>query len=168
MRSIRRGLWRVSLFLIDVAHMARYVLALGQQKKEVAGVRVILVDKKNQSVLLVQHWYAPGVWTLPGGGVDTNEKPEDAAIREAKEEVGIEVRSLEKEIGTYRGRMGKRDTVRVYATSDFDGPPALFPNFEIMSRKWFSLHDLPENTSPANRRRILGYLGGVKEERGDW
>lgn len=32
-----------------------------------------------------------GKWTLPGGGLDFGESPEDGAIREAREETGLDV-----------------------------------------------------------------------------
>lgn len=37
-----------------------------------------------------------GLWTLPGGGLDFGESPEEAAVREVEEETGliVEVRSL--------------------------------------------------------------------------
>src|SRR3954471_23696994 len=34
----------------------------------------------------------PGFWTLPGGGVEQGEHPDDAVIREFGEETGLEVR----------------------------------------------------------------------------
>jgi ADP-ribose pyrophosphatase YjhB (NUDIX family) len=34
----------------------------------------------------------PGLWTLPGGGVEQGEHPEDAVVREFAEETGFEVR----------------------------------------------------------------------------
>jgi ADP-ribose pyrophosphatase YjhB (NUDIX family) len=34
----------------------------------------------------------PGLWTLPGGGVDHGEPPDDAVVREFGEETGLEVR----------------------------------------------------------------------------
>ena len=34
---------------------------------------------------------APGVWTLPGGGIDAGESPSDAVLREIFEETGQEV-----------------------------------------------------------------------------
>jgi len=34
----------------------------------------------------------PGCWTLPGGGLDFGEDPEDAVIREFKEETGLIVK----------------------------------------------------------------------------
>ena len=34
----------------------------------------------------------PGLWTLPGGGVDQGEHPDDAVVREFTEETGLQVR----------------------------------------------------------------------------
>lgn len=40
----------------------------------------------------------PGYWTLPGGGIDFGEHPEDAVVREFKEETGLTVQ-LNKLVG---------------------------------------------------------------------
>ncbi|MGO3136011.1 MAG: NUDIX hydrolase [Agrococcus casei] len=37
--------------------------------------------------MLLSHWIG-GAWTLPGGGMDPGEHPEDAALREVTEETG--------------------------------------------------------------------------------
>ena len=34
--------------------------------------------------------YDPGVWGLPGGRVEDNEDPQDAAVRETEEEIGVQ------------------------------------------------------------------------------
>jgi len=165
-RLLRRAGLYLSVSIISVVHAVRFWISMLIGKGSVQGVRLILV--KDRSVILVSHWYAPWAWTLPGGGVDRNESPEAAAIREAREETGFEVKTIAGEIGTYIGAMGKRDTVKVYYTGDFEGSLSLTPNLEIMARSWFDMDNLPEEISPANRRRIEAYRAGVRGESGKW
>ena len=161
----RIGTW-ASFFFIGIVHIVRYWLSVLTGAGDIQGVRLILVEERK--VILVSHWYAPWAWTLPGGGVERGEAPEAAAIREAREETGFEIKSIAGEIGTYRGSMGKRDKVKVFYTGDFEGSLALRPTFEIMARSWFDIDNLPEEISPANRRRIEAYRDGVRGETGRW
>lgn len=56
-------------------------------------VSVFVYDKDSKKILLVHH-KKMGVWVQPGGHVEMNESPEDAAIREVFEETGLKVRIL--------------------------------------------------------------------------
>jgi len=38
---------------------------------------------------------SPGLWCRPGGAVEQGESPEEACIREVKEEIGIDIEVLE-------------------------------------------------------------------------
>lgn len=135
--------------------------------KSIGGVRVILV--RSGHVVLVRHWHAQGVWTLPGGGIKRGETPEDAARREVLEETGYKISTLQGVLGVYTGRPGKkRDDVVVYYTEDFTGGLKFLPNQEIMERSLFDLDRLPEKLSPANRRRIKTFVQGVRNEAGAW
>ncbi len=155
----------LSFSLIGTAHTARHFLAsLRGEKAE--GVRLVIVDERR--ILLLSHWYAPWAWTLPGGGIDRGEEPEAAAIREAREETGLIVRSIAGTIGIYKGILGKGDRVHVFYTGDFEGSLAMRPNLEIMARSWFDLDNLPLELSPANRRRIEAYKSGQRNEAGKW
>lgn len=156
----------LSLSLISAVHFVRYWLSVMRGDEGSQGVRIILVDERR--VLLVSHWYAPWAWTLPGGGVDKGEDPEAAAMREAFEETGLKVNSIAGEIGTYQGTMGERDKLTVYYTGDFSGSLQMTPNFEIMARSWFDIDALPDELPPANRRRIMAYKDGVRNEVGEW
>jgi mutator protein MutT len=58
---------------------------------------VILVNTFGEILLLQRcdnDWLFPGKWCLPGGHVDLGEGPEEAAIREVKEETGITLKSV--------------------------------------------------------------------------
>ncbi len=100
--------------------------------------------ENNNSFLLVRLNYAHRKWTLPGGGVNKKETFKDAAIRETKEEVGIDIVNPTL-IGTYtRDIEYKKDTVEVYhantETTDFYLDPV-----EIKEAKWFSRDSLPQD-----------------------
>lgn len=62
-----------------------------QARKRVAA-DVILRDPDGR-ILLVNPTYKPG-WDLPGGMAEANEAPDDAARREVKEELGLDLRQL--------------------------------------------------------------------------
>jgi 8-oxo-dGTP pyrophosphatase MutT (NUDIX family) len=162
----RLGLY-TSLAIINTAHVGRYALGKLRGEKDAHGVRILIVDERR--ILLVSHWYAPWAWTLPGGGVNKGETPEEAAIREASEETGLKVNSIAGEIGTYTGTLGKSDRVTFFYTGDFEGTIAMRPNLEIMARSWFDLDSLPlDEISPGNLRRIQAYRDGKRNEVGEW
>jgi 8-oxo-dGTP diphosphatase len=51
----------------------------------------IIIELEDQGILLLNRRNYPLGWAIPGGFVDYGESLEDAAMREAKEETGLEV-----------------------------------------------------------------------------
>jgi ADP-ribose pyrophosphatase YjhB (NUDIX family) len=51
-------------------------------------------------VLLVRHDYGRRNWELPGGGAEPGESPDETALRELREETGLEV-TIERLTGVY-------------------------------------------------------------------
>lgn len=52
---------------------------------------VVIVDERDRVLLALWNEVDEPMWTLPGGGVDLDETPEEGAVREAREETGYEV-----------------------------------------------------------------------------
>ncbi len=57
----------------------------------VGGVRVILVNEKNELLMLCQHHNDKDIWMLPGGTIEEGENSIEAAIREVKEETFLDI-----------------------------------------------------------------------------
>ncbi len=55
----------------------------------------VVFDEAKENFLLVKRRDVP-VWVLPGGGIDDGEQPEEAAVREVREESGFEVKVVRK------------------------------------------------------------------------
>ena len=54
--------------------------------------KVMIIDENEQVVMAkVKRGHFVGAWTLPGGYLDYSEHPEDGAIRESLEELGIQI-----------------------------------------------------------------------------
>lgn len=49
---------------------------------------------KDNKTLLIEHKALGGVWLMPGGHLEENEIPTDGAVRETKEETGLDVRLI--------------------------------------------------------------------------
>ena len=128
------------------------------------GVRVIMV--RDNTVLLVRHSYQPA-WYVPGGLVEHRETLEQAARREAREEVGAQLGPLTL-MGIYSGfAEGKSDHVTVFACTEFTLAAVTSPEIERWA--FFSLDALPKDISPGTRRRIEAYLqGGDVPRFGAW
>ncbi len=105
--------------------------------KVAAGVILAL----NGELVLLKRGVPPSVgkWVFPGGYVDAGEPTEVAAIREAREEVGLEV-EIDELIGVYSYH-GERVILVVYSGNAVGG--SLEGNFECLDLKTFPLDEIP-------------------------
>ena len=55
------------------------------------GVRAIVLDEEKRMLLVRQHHDGKDIWMVPGGGIEDNESAAEAAIREVKEETGLDI-----------------------------------------------------------------------------
>ncbi len=127
------------------------------------GVRLVLV--KDRAVLLVKHTYHRH-WYLPGGGVKKGETLEDAARREAAEEVGATLGPLHLS-GVYSNFFEhKSDHIVVFACDEFTIGRA--DTREIEAARFFDLDGLPPDVSPGTLRRLREYRAGGRPAAGSW
>jgi 8-oxo-dGTP pyrophosphatase MutT (NUDIX family) len=128
------------------------------------GVRVMLIQ--NGQVLLVRQTYIPG-WFMPGGGVKRGETLEEAARREAQEEIGAQMGALSL-LGSYT-HFGehKSDHNALFVCTDFTLGEK--QDSEIAEARFFPLDALPEGIVEGHRKRLEEYLAGKEIlQFGEW
>ncbi len=112
---------------------------------------------KDEKLVLVQRSIEPGYgkWVFPGGYVDRGEKLEQAAIREAKEEAGIDV-SIDGLVGVYSYE-GAPVVIVVYSAAIVGGE--LRPLDESLDLMLFSRDQIPwdDLAFPSTRDALHDY-----------
>jgi len=100
------------------------------------------------------------IWCLPSGGVEDGETVVEAAIRETKEETGLDVR-ITRLVGIYSRPADKPSGhAVVFAATAVGGAINCQPG-ETLEVRYFSLNDLPTALSFGHRRRIEDAVQGV-------
>jgi len=103
-----------------------------------------LTDKPNRPIILIERKYPPYGWALPGGFVDVGESLEDAAGREANEEIslGVKIKSL---LGCYSdpSRDERGHTVSAVYIAEASGEP--FAADDAADVKIVTLDNLPSD-----------------------
>ena len=92
----------------------------------------------------------PGKWSFPAGFVERGERVEDAAVRETREEVGLDV-TLGPLLGLFSDT-GETVALAVYLVIGFSGEPAA--GDDLIDVGWFGPDDLPELAFPRDRRIV--------------
>jgi 8-oxo-dGTP pyrophosphatase MutT (NUDIX family) len=92
-------------------------------------------------------------WCLPGGYSDRGESPQDTAVRETLEEIGLAV-EVERLLGIYSvaGRDGSKIVVGEFICRVVGGQPTLTD--ETVGFGWFGERDLPEPIFGTHRMRL--------------
>lgn len=60
----------------------------------IGGVRVIIFDDKKRILLVKQSHEGRDIWMVPGGGIEDGESAAQAAVREVREETGLDIEVL--------------------------------------------------------------------------
>lgn len=114
----------------------------------------VLMDRVGR-ILLVKRGVAPkiGMWCLPGGFIETDETPEQAALRELREETGLDgrIRTL---VGatTIPSRLHTAILMIGYLVTTYSGRPR--PGDDATDVRFFSPDHLPEIPFDSHRSFI--------------
>ncbi|HEY1565313.1 MAG TPA: NUDIX hydrolase [Gaiellaceae bacterium] len=92
-------------------------------------------------VLLIKENYDRRRWGFPGGAVERGETPEQAVVREVREETGVEVR-IESRVGVYV-LADSAVSLHVYRCEIVCGTPEVPSSGEISAVRWCPADALP-------------------------
>jgi len=113
-----------------------------------------------KGIVLIERKYPPVGLALPGGFVEVGERVEDAAVREMKEETGLDVR-LYKLMGVYSepNRDPRAHVVSVVWIGDAEGEPQA--GSDAKKVRVYKLEEIPlEKLVFDHKKIILDFIKG--------
>lgn len=111
--------------------------------KDSQRTRVLVVC--DEDILVVRGWLGNGRWSLPGGGLHQGEKPENGAIRELQEEVGIEVAASDLQklfYKEYKSKYSPTLKIHSYILVLDKKPDLVLQKSEIYESRWVPKQEL--------------------------
>ncbi len=143
---------------------------VSKKVKMAAGGIVIDTPKEGAPRVLLVHRPRYDDWSFPKGGVDEGESLEQAAVREVKEETGIECRIRRALLSTsyiYRTRKGaRRPKVVYYFLMESKRKRFKIQGDEVDRAEWFDVTEAQEVLSYDRDKKILASLFDTGDENG--
>ncbi|BFR48163.1 NUDIX hydrolase [Nitratidesulfovibrio sp. HK-II] len=127
----------------------------------------ILIHEPGRGIVLIRRRNEPPGWALPGGFIDYGESAEAAALREAREETGLNV-ELTGLVGVYSepGRDPRHHTLSVVYAARVRGGAAAIPaagpvaGDDAADARFFAPDDLPHPMAFDHATIIADWLRG--------
>ncbi|MEM6614062.1 MAG: NUDIX hydrolase [Cyanobacteria bacterium P01_C01_bin.72] len=103
-----------------------------------------LIDRPERPIVLIERKNEPFGWAIPGGFVDYGESIETAAVREAAEEVSLEVKLIEQfYVYSDPSRDARQHTLAIVFIATAKGQPVAAD--DAKSLEIFQQWNLPQN-----------------------
>lgn len=118
------------------------------KKRHQVSVAVYTILLKDNQVLMMRRvntGYMDGKYGLPAGHIEADEFPEEAAIRETKEEIGVDVKDLQIVSVLYSD---DNYVCFCFKTDQWKGEIKNCEEDKCDDIRWFDLDSLPENITP--------------------
>lgn len=128
-------------------------------------VTVNLLFIRDDKILLLRRFntgFRDGEYTVPAGHIDGSEDIKDAAVREAKEEAGVDVAVSDLIFSTVMHRIEDEERVdfffiaHTWSGEAFNAEPEKCDDL-----RWFDLNRLPENTVPYVQQALRNHFDGI-------
>lgn len=138
---------------------------IGHDTIMTVGCGVLITNDKDQ--VLLQRRSDTGEWCIPGGAMEVGETYIEAATREIREEVGIEVKNLIL-FGIYSGddrliHYPNQDVVYslavIFQTDEYEGT-ITDTDEEVLEHRFFGRDEIPDNLFAPDARGILDWAEG--------
>ena len=118
------------------------------------GVKVILINKEKKFLLNLRdrdHHENPHYWSLIGGGIDEGETPNEAIVRETKEEISYDLKDFEKIYEEDIPNVGKR----IFYLAKIDVPISELVLGEGEDLKYFTYEEIKDLKVNPLHRKVL-------------
>jgi 8-oxo-dGTP pyrophosphatase MutT (NUDIX family) len=148
--------------LLPLAHDLRHRWRRWR-KTPIAGVSVIVTNPVGE-VLLLRHSYGPANWALAGGGMGPREAAEDAARREVREELGVELATLDRVAVLEEVISGSPHTAHLFA--GITNQPPCPDGREIIEARYFAPDALPAPLGRITSARLAIWQDWRKSQQG--
>ena len=121
-------------------------------------VSVVLILEQNNQFLLGQrcntNWRS-GYYCLIGGGLEEGESLTQAMIREAREEIGVEINPADLRFERTLHIQNMNLVCIVFTANTWNGEPTIQEPHKCSDLRWFCLDNLPENIDPHDKNILL-------------
>lgn len=122
----------------------------------------IIIQREDKSIILIKRKKAPFAeqWALPGGFIEYGETAEHAAIRETKEETGLDVEIMQL-VGVYSDpKRDPRGHVVAIAFLAKEVGGNLVANDDAKAVKVFKITEIPKNLAFDHAKIVKDALDG--------
>lgn len=135
-----------------------------------------VIVRRGTDVLFVMRehtGYMDGYYSLPAGRVEVGETYAEGAIREAKEEVGLQIhpKNLQHAFTAHRFSQGQQPEARTdvyFNVTDWSGEPQNMEPERHSAIAWLPFDNLPENVMDYQRAALLEIADGKSYGEHGW
>jgi mutator protein MutT len=129
-------------------------------------VTVHLFFFRENQILLIRRFntgFRDGEYSVPAGHLDGGETVMQAAIREGKEEVGVDIEEKDMSFSNVMHRIEDEERVDFFVQAyQWDGEPFNAEPDKCDDLRWVDINALPANIIPYVKQALDNHLKGMK------